>query len=329
MKYNTARQHRIFILTFMHFNNFFGSSTVGNFIKMARISTFMDQNMQEASLTDPVIAALYAIFHPQHLAFMLLYTTWRGTAGAQHGKVFTKDELIDELESTELATWDLEIQKVYRKGTEEYETLLMNGHYPFINGTIDERIAAILVLANALEAYPLLAALQTTVSAFYTLIFNAEAAVTGKKGNKGSAAGNLETGRVTNAKKMHIMYGNFIALYSGNNTELERYVGTEEIQKKAETNPLVQTILKHLADKVASRTILAGESFEITNTGTVPLKFYLIKKLGDIPSVFVTVLAGQTLTFLATALGNTTFRYIMVQNDSLTTNGSYSFLFID
>ncbi len=329
MKYGTARQHRIFILTFIHFNNFFESSTRKNYMKMARISTYMDKNMLEASLTDPAIAALYGMFHPQHLAFMILYNKWRVSIGAQHGKVFTKDELDAEFRSTLLGEYDFDLQKIYAKNTEEYQTILPDGHKPMTTGTIDIRIANILVWADAMAPYPLLGALRGTIQGFYVSIFNAEGLVAGKKGGRKSASGNVETGRKVNAKNMHIMYGNFIAMYSGNNTELERYVDVEEIQQKAEKNPIVSSILKHLADKVASRTLLPDDKFTITNDGTVNLKFYLINNLGDTPAIYVTVLAGQTKTFNASELGNIAFRYIMCENDSLTTNGHYSFLFVD
>ncbi len=327
MKYPTQRQYRIFVLTFMHFNNFFISSTVGNWIMMARISTYMDNNLKEAGLSDPAMQALYIIFHPQHLAYMLLFNKWKVTIGVQHGKVFTKDELVDQLEHTNIAKWDLETQKVFEKGTEEYETIWQGGHAVMTEGHIDDRIAAILTKADLMEPYPGLAALRTIITAFHTLILGAEGLVSGKKGAHGSAAGNVETGRKVNGKAMHQIFGDLLKAYSGNDTELERYVDVEEIQKKAEKNPLVSAILKASIDKVASRTLLATDHFTITNDGTVALKFYLIKNLGDIPGIFVTVPAGQTLTFLASALGNITFRYIMCENDSLTTNGHYSFLF--
>ena len=329
MKYPTQRQYYIFVLTFMHFNNFFESSTKKSYIKMARISTYMDQNLQEAGITDPVILALYTIFHPQHEAFMLLFTKWRGTAGVQHGKVFTKDELLDLLVHTNLAKWDLETQKVYEPGTAEYETIWQEGHKPMTVGTIDDRIANILVLADLLALYPSLAALHTTVAAFHVQILAAEGQVAGKKGVRKGSSGNVETGRVLNATNMHKMFGSLLHLYSDNDVEMGRYVDVEEIQSKASDNPIVKTILKALTDKVASRTLLATDHFTITNDGTVALKFYLLKNLGDTPGVFVTVLPGQTLTFLASALGDITFRYIMCQNDSLTTNGHYSFLFVD
>ncbi|MEI6816046.1 MAG: hypothetical protein WCL14_05510 [Bacteroidota bacterium] len=329
MKYNSKRQRLILVLTYIHFNNFFESSTVNSFVKMARISTYMDQNLQEAGITDPIILALYGIFHPQHVAFMLLYTTWRGTGGVLHGKVFTKNELLAELVSTDLAEWDLQVQMVYRKGTEEYNTIFPQGHKPFVEGTIDDRIAAILVLRNVLVSFPLLAALHTTVSGFYTSIFNAESLVAGKKGVKTSSSGALETGRVTNATNMHKMFGSLLKLYSGNDVELGRYVDVEEIQAKQEVNPIERTIVTHRKDKVASRTLLATDHFEITNDGLADLKFYLLKHIDDTPSVFVTVPAGQTLAFPATALGNINYRYIMCENDSLTVNGHYSFLFVD
>ena len=329
MKYPTQRQYRILVLTFMHFNNFFISSTVKNWIMMARISTYMDNNLKEAGLTDPAMQALYLIFHPQHVAFMLLFNKWKVTIGVQHGKVFTKDELVDQLEHTLIGKWDLETQKVFEIGTEEYETVWQGGHAVMTTGQIDDRIEAILTKANLMATIPGLVPLSIILTTFYTLINGAEGLVTGKKGAHGSAAGNVETGRKVNGKAMHEIFGDLIKAYSGNDTELARYVDVEEIQKKGEKNPLVSSALKASIEKVASRTLLADDHFTITNDGTVALKFYLIKKLGDTPAVFVTVLPGQTLTFAATDLGNITFRYIMCENGSLTTNGHYSFLFVD
>src|ERR1017187_6790352 len=168
MKYSSKRQHLLFVLTYIHFNYFFSSSTKENFVKIARISSYMDFNLGEGSLTDPDILIIYNLFHPRHLAFMALFTANIGAAGVQHGKVYTKDELLVILTSKNLADWDFAIQTVYRKGTEVYEILFPHGHAPFLHGTIDERIAAILVLTTAMEDYSLLDAERLIIEAFYT-----------------------------------------------------------------------------------------------------------------------------------------------------------------
>lgn len=71
------------------------------------------------------------------------------------------------------------------------------------------------------------------------------------------------------------------------------------------------------------------DKFTILNDNTVDLKFYLAHKLDSPKGLFVTVAAGDTKTFPVSDLGILTNRYVMVENDSLTTNGHFTFTFND
>jgi len=315
-------------MEFQPYKNFFDNSTKKNFTKMARESTYYDAGLNEIRLTNATAATIYAVTHPEHLNYMIKYNLNLSAAGNVHGRVFTKDELAVDLNHTRIGDWDFEFQKIHRKGTVQYETCWIGGHDPITNGKIEIRINAILLLTTAMIEYPELNALRAVIEAFYVLISSAENQVIGKKATKTNTKGAVETARISNANAMFKGFGQM--LWVGSTTAyMDAIIDRELIQAKAEKMLFTAVIVKHWKDKIASRTLLPTDMIEVINDGPVELKFFVVRFLGDEHGIFVSVLPGETKLFSATLLGNLAHRYVMVQNDSLTTNGHYSFRFID
>ena len=122
---------------------------------------------------------------------------------------------------------------------------------------------------------------------------------------------------------MHNISGLLIPVTDGDEAQLGRYIDVDEIQRPNEKFHFDLIVFSNKADKIASRTLLAPESATVINDGTVDLKFYLARTEASPAVTFVFVPAGQTMTFPASDLGNPDFRYLMVWNQSLTTNGHY------
>ena len=315
-------------MKFLPYQNFFDNSTKKNYTKMMRISTYYDLGLNEIRSTDALAASIYAISHSAHLANVIKYNQNRGAAGTVHGKVFTKDEFAIDLNHTQIGDWDFEFQKIHRKGTVEYETCWTGGHVAITNGKMETRINNILLLTEAMVAYPELDILRAAIEAFYVLINGAEDQVVGKKSLKTGTKGTVEAERILNAKAMFKGYGLMIA---GDSTDayMDAIIDRETIQQKVEKMLFIAPIAPHRKDKIASRTLLITDKFEVINSGTEELKFFVSRFLGDAHGIFVSVVAGETKVFTATDLGNISYRYIMVENDSLTNTGHYSFRFID
>ncbi len=315
-------------MKFPPYENFFDNSTKKNFTKMARESTYFDLGLNEIRLTNATAALIYAVTHPEHLNYMIKYNLNLSAAGNVHGKVFTKEELATDLNHTRIGDWDYEFQKIHRKGTVQYETCWVGGHIVITGGKIELRINHILLLTTAMIAYPELDALRAVIEAFYVQISSAENQVIGKKASKTGAKGAVETARVSNADAMFKGFGQM--LWVGSTTAyMDAIIDRELIQAKAEQMLFNAMIVKHWKDKIASRTLLPTDMIEVINDGLVELKFFVVRFLDDPHGIFVSVLPGETKLFSASLLGNLAHRYVMVENDSLTTNGHYSFRFVD
>ncbi len=315
-------------MKFLPYQNFIDNTTKRNFTKMMRLSIYYDLGLNEIRTTNPLAASIYAISHPRHLAYTIKYNQNRSAAGTVHGKVFTKDELATELNHTRIGDWDYEFQKIHREGTVEYETCWIGGHAPITHGPMEARINNILLLTEAMMAYPELDILRAVIEAFYVLIHGADDQVTGKKSLKTGAKGNVESERILNAIAMFKGYGLMISQES-TDAYMDAIIDRVSIQQKAEQMVFNAIIGPHRKDKIASRTLLATDTFEAINNGTEELKFFVSRFLDDPHGIFVSVAAGDTKVFAAADLGNIAYRYIMVQNDSLTNSGHYSFRFID
>ena len=316
-------------MKFPPFDNYFNNSTKKNYTKMMRVGTYYDLGLNEIRLTDPNAAAIYVISHPKQLDYVIKFNLNRSAAGNVHGKVFTKDELAVQLNHTEISDWDVAFQAIHKKGTVEYETCWIGGHAAITNGPMDTRINAILLLTQAMTAYTELDALRAVIEAFYVLISSAEAGVVSKKSTKKAAPGNLETARVANANAMFQGFGLMLS-FPWTNAQMDSIIDRETIQTRTEQMLFKNGIVEHRRDKIASRTLIPTDTIEVINDGTVDLKFFVVRFPEDAIGLFVTIAAGETRTFAASLLGNIGLcRYVMVQNDSLTTAGHYSFQFID
>jgi hypothetical protein len=316
-------------MIFPPYNNYFDNSTKKNYIKMMRVSTYYDLGLNEIRLTDADAAEIYAITHPKHLDYVIKYNLNRSAAGNVHGNVFTKDELAVQLNHTEISDWDVAFQAIHKKGTVQYETCWIGGHAAITRGEMPVRINNILLLTEAMTAYTELDALRAIIEAFYVLISSAQEGVVGKKSTKKAAPGNLEAARVANAKAMFQGFGLMLS-FPWTNAQMNSIIDTETIQTKKPQMLFNNGIVEHRRDKIASRTLIPTDTIEVINDGTVDLKFFVLRFPEDAIGLFVTITAGETRTFAASLLGNIGLcRYVMVQNDSLTTAGHYSFRFID
>ena len=313
---------------FNPFNNFFLSSTKGNYTKFQRIAKSMFDACT-ANEADPFIDGILTEITPTYGIFTNYNNLNKAAAGPQHGAVGAKNLVMSQIHSTDLNNWYVAVQVVAPKGTELFDTVFPHGLSVFHEGTVDDQLAQVLALITNMTGVGSLAAIMAVIQAKYNIAFPAKTKVGVKKTSKKTAAVNAKIAMNNHGVVMFEVYGSFIHEYGSDPITLALYIDVAEIQRKPEDNIITAIIVKHSADKVASRTLLDTDEVTVLNDGTVDLKFYLAHTLTSPKGLFVTVPAGTSMTFSVLLMGSIANRYVMVENDSLTTNGHYTFTFND
>jgi hypothetical protein len=185
-----------------YLTNQFLIATLRNFKKAMKLSNYHDAALAEAQLHDPALVPIYARYHPLHEALRQRYNAWKAAGGTQKGKTSALEQKLDNLTPT-INDWDARTQTVYPKGSPRYIELFPNGHRPFTNGSIEERINAFdsFSLAIGSDANPVMMAIKTEAIAKFSELDDARDKQAGAKGTKKVESGQLSED-VKNAMNM-------------------------------------------------------------------------------------------------------------------------------
>lgn len=154
---------------------------------------------------DPTIADLVTRTTPLSTAYSSAYSVWISASATYKGHTQLVDGLLSQLSSTKIKQWDIQIQGQHLEGTPEYTMILPDRRQPFQQGTKDDRLSEVEALATRLLDYPALAATQTDVDAFATLLRTARDNQQQREQLAAMASDQLEVARLALCT---IMYGN-------------------------------------------------------------------------------------------------------------------------
>jgi hypothetical protein len=311
---------------FNPFKNFFLNSTKKNNRKLARIGKYMFDAMT-ANAGISFIATCLAELTTPHDTWIGLTATKAASAGPQHGAVVGKNAVMASIHGTYLKLWDRQIQNFYDNTTPEYAAIFPNGHSKLHEGTVDDQLIELAAIIENMGAYSSLNTIAAAMTTVYDSAFGKQTTVATTKTGKRTAGANVATGRAAYGGTLFGLFGALVHEYWDDATTLALYIDWQTIQRKAKDNIFDKIALMHTVAQIAIRTYLADDDITIINLGAGDLKFYVIRAPGEPCGIFVTVPAGQTLTFARSLFGNMTWRYFMVENDSMTLDVHYILTF--
>ncbi len=293
-----------------------------NFKKAVKISTYHDSALLAAS-GDPFYAAMYASYHPFHLALVAAYNTWKTAGGMQKGSTLTVGELLNTLSPLKINAWDAQVQVVLPKGSPDYVAVLPNGHQPFQEGEIDERINAVQQLGLALVPFAGLAATKADVDTFHGQLNTARNTQLGKKGDTEHFSDMLRD-KITEA--MVAMYANMglcINNHPAEPVELEPLFDLDTVRSHYQS--VFAGILSGNENKLLlERTFTALDEMRLQSKAGTKLGFYMSANAEDGPAGYtvIEVAANSKLIVNVTDFGPLTNRFLHVINTEVT-KGEY------
>ena len=311
---------------FYPFKNFFLTSTRNNNRKLARIGKYMFDAMT-ANVAITFIATCLTELATPHGTWIGKTAAKASSAGPQHGAVTAKDIAMAAIHSIFLKLWDREIQNFFDDTTSTYATIFPNGHRLLHHGTVDDQLIELKAIIDNMTPFGSLSAIQTAMTTVYDSAFADQTTVGTSKGGKRTAGANVATGRQPYGDVLFGLYGALVHEYKADAITLALYIDWQTIQRKAKDDIFDKTALAHTTGEIAIRTYLVDDDITIINLGTKALKFGVVRVWGEPMPVFVTVPAGETLTFARSLFGNMLWRYFVVENDDLTTDVHYILTF--
>ncbi len=192
--------------------NVFYIITLHNFRKMDSLSLYHDMKLLN-NITDPVIAGLYATFHPLRKAFHEAYTAYKTALANAREANQIHTNMFTELSSKKLDKWDAAIRNVYDKDTTKYKGFFPDGHKPFHNGRYEERITFVESLFEKIGTDASLSAVKTDIELFLT---NYSTALANRLGRQDDVTTSLDKLRAIRTECAVAMYANLGALMTKN-----------------------------------------------------------------------------------------------------------------
>jgi len=306
----------------LFFINPFLVATEHSAIKAMTISRHHDAALYVNRL-DPFIGGLYESFHLLHEALEEAYIKMNAQGGTQKGATARVTELLRELMSKKIKSWDIAIQQVYEQGSTKYICLLPKRRWPYQNGAQEDRLGAVMGMLGAIGDDAALASVKSDVETFADMLEKALSKQLGNFSGTQSCSHDLEKARVAMCVGQYANLCLLIAKNASNPTVVERYFDMPQIRKPQQSEFRGQVRAKGIKT-IAKRTLNQYDEVVLDNTGEVELEFYMTAmKNGASLGLSVQVPAGEKATVFAKALGNPKDHYLVVKNAHGNLKGKY------
>lgn len=251
------------------------------------------------NIGDPDIANLHSMVNTDYNKFLAAMNAVQSNSFTYQMHTKIVQDMLVELSNLKARQWDIAIQGVYLDNTPQYLDLMANGRSPFQKGSYDEKINAILVLANKLGNYPALATLQTSVQAYYDQIVAARSTQQGVEYDDTNLRKLLEKQRLILATTLHKVFGFLIYKYGDDVSLVESYYELRYLRDTSSSNQAI--VLKPYTVSSNSRITLyngqlAADSYlSFKNTGAVALQVFTSNDPNaSVPPNVTEILAGET-----------------------------------
>lgn len=291
----------------------------------------------EQSSDNPAIAAMHAETQVPMLAFATAYQAWIAVVGAYKGETNRFTTKIGELSNPKIQQWDIAIQNVFMPGSSDYIAIMPNGRKPFQSGAYDVRINEVGALAIRLLPYTTLAAVRTAVLAFYDELLSTRNVQQKFESAVKNKSGLLNVARIAIAVQMYKNLGLLMAEFCENPLEIERFFDLELIRSTSiETDDEIMEPTVGFVDvgeykNIASNTFTPSSMVTITNTGTVPLVFYLAPAPfldALLPTVGISLDPGLSVVHPMLDFGAIYTEFFNVKTTSPSIAGSYEVMIV-
>jgi len=116
---------------------------------------------------DPNLDRFYQRILPLAETWNTTYLNWLNAVGKRKRRTQEVTDKLHLLSSDLIELWSITVQLEHRKYTPVYQEFFKEGRNPFQKGRMDERIARVGTLSEALKSFPTLVSLQQEVEQFY------------------------------------------------------------------------------------------------------------------------------------------------------------------
>lgn len=309
-----------------YLRNPFDNTTKGNFKRMSMMVRDHHDKLKSAAITDPDVAALYAVFLPEYTAFN---TAFRQTHISDSKRQTLTMQLTNSLTDLrkQVEDWDIRISFKYRPSTPVYNLLMGAGRTSFYGGNYEGQLATVKELSDKLIDYADLADVKTDVDTWLTDADDLRTLQQGEEGTLQKAQKEIERARIALAQKMHFVFASLLAKYYNDPIEVENFYELKYLQRGANRIQTISTTPNSFSGgKIPAnsrKTMLKGsfsdsDAFEISNNGTVVLNVWLSNNENSaIPSDVSTVNPGDKINFYGDELsdGSATLTALIIANN--------------
>ncbi len=241
------------------------TATTGSNILGIRISNAHNGRLANNE-DNPFIASLHATYNPIHKAYTDAFSFHKHKVGLQISITKTFILLLEKLSFEKINAFDASIAVVHHKGSSKYIALLSKGHYPFQQGTQEERIAAVEALSIGLSEYEELGALKETVDAFILELRIADTAQKAAFNAVVLAANALELARVAMAEEQYSNLGKLMSHFKTNPKLAAAYFDLQAIRRGKQIL-FQKNINKNSTKFIVKRTMDANAELTLSNSG--------------------------------------------------------------
>jgi hypothetical protein len=304
------------------------SATDGSNVLGKRINNWHDGALY-ANRTNPVILAMYNIYHPISFIYVNANADWKSKEGIQMAKTAIFTAAVTDTGSARINAWDAAIQMQRPKGSPGYLALLAHGHDPFQTGTQEEIKDAVLALSKAIGTDAALATLKGEIDAFYITLDDKDRDQKEAFTNLTDASTALEVARVEMCIAQYADLGTLMSYFARTPLSLKVYFDLKSIRNGRQTL-FTGKVKKNYFHKIVERTLLPDAPIMLTNNGATDLQFYISdKKNGTIGATFITITAGNSKEIVASDLGDVaTLHFLIVFNPDMVNKGEFEVEFL-
>ncbi|MCX6350545.1 MAG: hypothetical protein NTX03_01655 [Bacteroidetes bacterium] len=226
-------------------SNVFDNISKNNFKLLYDVALGHDTYLAGLKDTDPEILVLYNLEHPSYVDYVTKYDLWFGDYNAKEAAVQSFQMEIEHLGGDKIASYDVQIQIVYPKGSPGYTHLLANGRAPFQKGSYSSRLSALNGLINNIGDDVALADLKVEIVAFAAIVNNAFIAKNAAIVQLKSERDVLEAARISHCTVMFQILASLMIKYLLHLTEIEKFYNMGLIRTKGAAHPkITHTIAK-------------------------------------------------------------------------------------
>ena len=273
---------------------------------------------------NPYLAPLFIKLQTAYSAFEQKYANLNAVTGMYRTKTRVFENLIQELSSRKIKSWDVQVQVVYADDTPEYAGIFPNRRSPFQGTAYDLRISSLMSLVNILGNYPLLTNVQTDVQAFLAQIQQARTEQQGLENNEQVLRSELVDSINELASEMFYVYAMLIANYYTQIEKVENFYELKYLRSGSQSSDNQGTNYEAAPNNkvnLYNGELTIDSYLVIKNTGTVPIAVYTSNDPNATMPIDATIIQpNDTLNGIyAEALtdGNGYSGLIVVNNDSV------------